>query len=553
MTESVIRVCLLGSGLAVRDGFWTGRSTLVGRPSFKAVVVTRVRFAPAPSGWLHVGSLRTALFNWLHARSTGGTFVVRIEDTDAARATDESMNSMLDAMSWLGLDWDEGVRVGGPYGPYQQSERAELHKAVARRLFDVGHLYRDERSGDELTLWREARQKAGDAPVVKKSTTPSATGEGEATLRLELPETGDTTVNDLVRGAITWRWEHESDPVLVRSDGSATYPLANTVDDVAQGITLVCRGDDLMSVTPRQQYLYGLLAAGGLIDDALEEVGLPARDPSWDVPHEFAHLSMIVGQDRKKLSKRHGSVSIQELARQGFLPETLVNYIALLGWAPGDGRERMDRDEMVDAFSFSQVGKAAAAFDRDKLLNFNGERIRDLSVNDLSHRLVPYLDGTYPPTDEAGDPVDGSALIATPPGDDDLSKLQALVPLVQERMQTLDEVQSYAPPFWSVGVEIDEKSAAKVLGKAGSVEAIEAGIRVLANIEWTETAIEKALRALPEELGIGFGKVAQPIRVATTGSTVSPPLFESLAIMSRDEVLRRLEAALPVAHAHQQG
>jgi glutamyl-tRNA synthetase len=528
-------------------------------------VSVRVRFAPAPSGWLHVGSVRTALFNWLHARRQGGTFVFRIEDTDASRATTESMDSMLDAMAWLGLDWDEGVRVGGPYGPYRQSERAALHTAVARRLEATGHLYRDARSGDELAAWRDARRADGMPPIVKRSSTPEATGAGQATLRLALPESGSIVVPDLVRGAVTWDWAHESDPVLVRSDGSVTYPLANTTDDIAQGITLVCRGEDLLSVTPRQVYLYDLLLADGLIDDALEEVGLPARGDGWTHPTEFAHLSMIVGADRKKLSKRHGSVAIQQFARRGFLPETLVNYIALLGWAPGDGRERMSRDEMVEAFAFEQVGRAAAAFDVDKLTAFNGERIRDLPEEELAERLMPYLDGTYPPEpDEPDDDLDDvtavphedpdAALISRPPTDAERAIIRGLVPIVQERMQTLAEVQRYAPAFFADAVEIEPDAIRKVLAKAGAVEAIEAAREVLADLEpWTTESIEEALRALPERLGIGFGKVAQPIRVAATGSTVSPPLFESLALLNRQVVLDRLDAALPVAQQAQAG
>ncbi len=514
----------------------------------------RVRFAPAPSGWLHVGSVRTALFNWLHARHTGGTFVFRIEDTDASRATSESMDSMLDAMEWLGLDWDEGVRIGGPYGSYRQSERAALHQAVARRLEAAGHLYRDERTPEEMTAWREQRQADKLPPAVKKATTPAATGEGPATLRLALPASGEIVVHDLVRGDVSWDWSNESDPVLVRSDGSATYPLANTVDDVAQGISLVCRGEDLLSVTPRQVFLYDLLVADGLIDDALEEVGLPARDPSWDVPRQFAHLSMIVGQDRKKLSKRHGSVAIQEFARKGILPETLVNYIALLGWAPGDGRERMDRDELVEAFSFEQVGRSAAAFDEDKLTNFNGERIRGLSIEELADRLVPYLDGTFVPyVDDEPDPS-FAPLLATPPTEDQVAMLRGLVPLVQERMQTLAEVQRYAAAFFADEVELDEASVAKVFGKAGAPEAIAGARDGLAGLDaWDEEGIEGVLRGLSETLEMGFGKVAQPIRVAVTGSSVSPPLFESIALLPRDVVISRLDAAHPVAVATQAG
>ncbi len=524
----------------------------------------RVRFAPAPSGWLHVGSVRTALFNWLHARRQGGTFVFRIEDTDASRATAESMDSMLDAMAWLGLDWDEGVRVGGPHGPYRQSERASLHAAVARRLEAAGHLYRDERSGDELNAWREQRRADGLPPIVKRSSTPEATGEGDATLRLALPESGQIVVDDLVRGDVTWDWAHESDPVVVRSDGSATYPLANTVDDVAQGISLVCRGEDLLSVTPRQVFLYDLLTADGLIDEALEEVGLPAREDGWTHPTAFAHLPMIVGPDRKKLSKRHGSVAIQQFARGGYLPETLLNYIALLGWAPGDGRERMSRDEIVEAFSFEQVGRAAAAFDVDKLTAFNGERIRELPAAELADRLVPYLDGTYPPEPASDEDLDdpsavpgsdaAAALIDSPPTDEQREMLAGLVPIVQERMQTLAEVQRYAPAFFAETVELDPTSVDKVFRKAGAPEAIEAAMEVLAEVEpWTTASIEEALRALPDRLGIGFGKVAQPIRVAVTGSSVSPPLFESLELLDRKVVLDRLRTALPVAREAQQG
>ncbi len=497
----------------------------------------RVRFAPAPSGWLHVGSVRTALFNWLHARRHGGTFIFRIEDTDAERATEESMNSMLEAWTWLGLDWDEGVRIGGPYGPYRQSERGDLHRAVARRLEEAGHLYRDDRTAEETQAWRDERREAGLPPITKRSTTPAATGDRPATLRLALPEEGTITVTDLVRGEVTWDWAHESDPVLVRSDGSPTYPLANTTDDVAQGVTLVCRGEDLLSVTPRQIFLYDLLTRDGLIDDALEECGLPPRDPSWTHPTEFAHLSMIVGMDRKKLSKRHGSVAIQEFERQGFLPETLINYISLLGWAPGDGRERMDRDEIVEAFAFDNVGKAAAAFDVDKLTAFNGERIRDLSEAELAVRLLPFLDGTF-----------GDALVTSPPSHEQQSRLEGLVPLVQERMQRLDEVQTYAPAFFVDDIELDPTSVEKVLHKAGAADALEAAHRALSALEdWSDAGVEQTLRGLLEELEMGARKVFQPVRVAVSGSSVSPPLFESVALLPRQLVLDRIEAAIQVA------
>jgi glutamyl-tRNA synthetase len=524
----------------------------------------RVRFCPAPSGWLHVGSVRAALYNFLHARRYGGTFVFRIEDTDASRATEDSMRSMMDAMRWIGLVWDEGpseledgtLGSRGAHGPYRQSERTELYAAVARRLEAAGATYRDHRTAEELEAWREARRRGeGDGPPVVKASTFEHTPDELArhqregrpsSLRLRTPEEGRITVDDLVRGEVSWDWAQISDPVIVRSDGSATYPLANSVDDLAQGISLICRGEDLLSVTPRQVLLHELLLGPDpddpdvpLLDAALAEVGLPAREHGWGRPAAYAHLPMVVGMDRKKLSKRHGSVAVQEFARQGFLPETLRNYLALLGWAPKDGRERLTDEELRAEFDLAAVGRAAAAFDVDKLTAFNGERIRDLAPDDLVDRLVPFLDGTY------GEQV----LVSQPPTDEQRRVLEGLVPLVQERMQRLDEVQRYAPPFLRDELDLDPDSVAKVLSKAGAVEALEAAERVLADVDWTVEAIEAALRALPEELGIGFGKVAQPIRVAVTGSSVSPPLFESLQLLPRERVRSRLRDAVPVARA----
>jgi glutamyl-tRNA synthetase len=516
---------------------------------------TRVRFCPAPSGWLHVGSVRAALYNWLHARHHGGTFVFRIEDTDASRATEESMRSMLEALAWVGLDWDEGPQVladgslgeRGAYGPYRQSARAALYAAVARRLEAAGATYPDHRTPEELERWREEqRTGTGDGPPTVKASRFEHSPEElaahhaagrPASLRLRTPESGEIVVTDLIRGEVRWDWAQISDPVIARSDGSATYPLANSVDDLAQGIDVVCRGEDLLSVTPRQVLLHELLTRDGMIDEALAEVGLPPREAGWSRPGAFAHLPMVVGMDRKKLSKRHGDVSIQEFRRQGFLPETLRNYLALLGWAPGDGRERLDDEDLIDAFALPQVGRSAAAFDVDKLTAFNGERIRELPTDELVTRLLPYLDGTY------GD----TALIGSPASSDERATIAGLAPLIQERMQRLDEVQRYAPAFLSEAVTLDPDGVASVLAKPGAADVLEAAHAALEHTAWDLDAIESALRALAERQGIGFGKLAQPIRVAVTGASISPPLFESLALLGREVALARLRAAVPVA------
>jgi glutamyl-tRNA synthetase len=515
----------------------------------------RVRFCPAPSGWLHVGSVRAALYNWLVAQRSGGAFLFRIEDTDAERATEASARSMLEALAWMGLAWDEGPELAtdgsigdrGAYGPYLQSRRSALYAAVARRLVDAGALYPDYRTAAELEAWR-ATHRGGEGsgpPVVKRSTFGHSDEEVERlsaegrlpSWRLPTPELGSITVTDLVRGPVTFEWATVSDPVLVRSDGSATYPLANTVDDVAQGISLVCRGEDLLSVTPRQILLADLLVTDGLIDAALAEVGLAARAPGWTVPSLFAHLPMVVGMDRKKLSKRHGSVAVQEFRRQGFLPAALRNYLALLGWSHPSGEERLDDAEMIAAFALEEVGRSAAAFDVEKLTAFNGERIRAMATEELAERLLPHLDGTE----------SGTALVTRPPTAAELAIVHGLVPLVQERMQRLDEIEEYAAPFFTEQVSYDPAALDKVLATDVGRSVLAAAPAVLAAVAWDEEAIEAALRVLAEELGLGFGKLAQPLRVAITGTTVSPPLFGTVVLLGRERVLARVASATELA------
>ncbi|MDQ4131467.1 MAG: glutamate--tRNA ligase [Actinomycetota bacterium] len=498
-----------------------------------------MRFAPAPSGFLHVGNVRAGLYNWLHARRHGGQFILRIEDTDVTRATEGSMRTMIDALRWIALEWDDGPEVGGPYGPYRQSDRRAFYAAIIRRLLAAGVAYEDYASPEELTEYREAQRAAGQPPIIKGAVrgAPRAGEESFPSVRVRTPVSGEILVNDLVRGEVRFDWANIGDFVVQRADGTATYPLANAADDIAQGMTLICRGEDLLSVTPRQLLLYEELTRDGLVDAALAETDLPAREPHWRPPEVFAHLPLIVGEDRKPLSKRHGAVAVEEFAAQGYLPEVLLNYLALLGWSPGDGRERLRLDELIESFDISAVGRTPAAFDPGKLTAFNGERIRELDPDELVDRLVPYLDGTY-----------GEAFISSPPSEDELDLLRRLVPLVQERMERLDEVRRHGGFVFRREIELDPKAVDKVLGDPEAVAALEAAAEALAFMdEWSTASIERVLRELPERLGVGPRRAFQPIRVAVTGSTVSPPLFESLALLPRGWVLDRIRAAIAVA------
>lgn len=499
----------------------------------------RMRIAPAPSGMLHVGNLRTALYNWLHARGHGGAFVLRIEDTDEQRATDEGVRGVIAALEWVGLDWDEGPAVGGDHGPYVQSERRDFHRAIVRRLVEADAAYPDHATAEELEAWRASEREAGRPPVLKGPlrAEPRPGETDPPSIRMRTPTAGAITIDDAVRGRIDFDWSDIGDFVIERGNGAPTYPLANAADDVAQGITLVCRGEDLLSVTPRQVLLYEAFERDGSLDDALDEAGLPAREAGWVVPERFAHLPLVVGDDRKPLSKRHGSVAVQEFARQGYLPEVLLNYLALLGWSPGDGRERLTVAEMVELFDLDAVGRTAGAFDRDKLTAFNGERIRSLDADELVERLIPFLDGTY-----------GPALISSEPTEEELATVRGLVPLVRERMQRLDEVRDYAPPFLRDDLSIDPAAVEKVLTKETAPQVLEAAHAALSDLDdWTTEAIEETLRGLKDELGMGSKEVFQPVRVAVTRSHVSPPLFESLELIGRERSLERLRVAIPVA------
>jgi glutamyl-tRNA synthetase len=480
----------------------------------------RVRFAPSPSGDLHVGNIRTALYDWAYARHTGGTFVFRIEDTDQARVTPEYIAAAVESMRWLGLTWDEGPEVGGPYGPYQQSQRIELYREWAQRFIDSGHAYLCYESPAEAEA-RIARQKAANEPLGYDGHSRNLTDEQRAAyeaegrkpvVRFRMPE-GITTFHDEIRGEVSFENATVPDFVLMRADGSPLYTLAVAVDDVLMKITHVVRGEDLLSSTPRQIAVY---RAMGVTD---------AEIPT------FAHLPFVMGQDNSKLSKRHGAVTIGQFRADGYLPEAMCNYLALLGWSFGDDREEFDLQEMAAAFTLDRVNSSPARFDPKKLDAINGNWIRRLDPADLGARMAPFLV-------EAG-------LLADPPSPRDLEILAGAVPLVQERMGTLRQAVDMLGFLFLPEVTIDP-DAAKAVGGPEAEAVLKAGLDALEALEgFAATDIEAALRvALIEGLGLKPKNAFGALRVAVTGRRVSPPLFESMELLGRDATLARLRAGL---------
>ncbi|CAN5163480.1 glutamate--tRNA ligase [soil metagenome] len=494
----------------------------------------RVRFCPAPSGWLHVGGARTALFNWLWARRQGGTFVLRIEDTDAERATIESAEGMMAALDWLGLDADEGPEIGthaakGDHGPYLQSQRRPLHDAVVRRLLAAGHAYEAFETPAELEAAREAGEHvyAGGHRELTEAQKAAYRAEGrQPVVRIRTPDEGAVTWEDAVRGTVTFDWTEVGDFVIARADGSPTYMLANVVDDLSQGIGFVARGEDLLSATPRQILTTELLVPTGVLGGALDDVGYPARDEGWPTALAYAHLPLLIGEDRKKLSKRHGDVAIEAFRDAGYLPEVMINFLALCGWSPGGDREQMSVGELIEAFSFDRVQPSPAFFDTDKLRSLNGDAIKDLSDDVLAERLVPAFET--------------AGLVTTPATGEEVARIAAFAPLLRERSQTLAD----APPFVAFAfreeIEWDDKAVAKWLKPAAGEVLDHVTPRLEALSDWTPEAIMAVFEEAVATLDVGMGKAMQPVRVVLTGSAVSPPLPETLAALDRDWVLQRI-------------
>ncbi len=443
----------------------------------------RLRFAPSPTGALHIGGARTALYNWLAARHEGGALVLRIEDTDRERSTEENVEQILDALRWLELDWDEG--------PISQAGRADRHQAALRRLLESGAAYRDTATAKDVEAWK-AEHGADRGYRGEPSDDPAAA------VRLRVPDEGATVVEDQIRGPVSFPNRSYDDFVIARGDGSVLYNFAVAVDDAEMGVTDVVRGDDHLSNTPKQLLV---LAALGF------------------EPPRYAHLPLLHGPDGRKLSKRHGAASVQELREAGYLPAAVRNYLALLGWGADDDATLISTDELIERFRVADVGKAAAIFDEKKLRWVNGRYMRELPLEQYVQAVATHL----------GRPAD--------------ERLRSACEIAQEKAQTLAEVWPLIRFLFEPPVD-DEKAWRKTM-KDDAPRALRAVREALAEgDEFDAEAVERTLSPLPERLGLKPGKVYQPIRVAITGTTVSPGIFESVSALGRDETLRRIDAAL---------
>ena len=482
----------------------------------------RVRFCPSPTGTPHVGMVRTALFNWAYARHTGGKLIFRIEDTDAARDSEESYQALIDSLTWLGMDWDEGVVTGGPNEPYRQSQRMDIYLDVLEKLKDAGEVYPSYSTPEEV---EERHKAAGRDPKLgydnydrELTADQIAAFEAEGrkpVWRLRMPD-HDWEWTDLVRGDISFKASTQPDYVVARSNGAPLYTLVNPVDDALMGLTHVLRGEDLLPATPRQLALY----------DALKRIGVATHTP------EFGHLPFVMGEGNKKLSKRDPQSNLFNHRDAGIIPEGMLNYLALLGWSLDSDRDIFSVSELIDAFDVADVLSNPARFDQKKLEAINADHIRLLPLEDFSARLRTYLE------DYKGFP-------ASYPDD----KFRFVAELVQTRIKKLDDVWDLVR-FLIVSDEelvLDEKSARKNL-KEDAVQPLEVAISVLSDVpDWDTASIESALqKALIEDLGLKPRKAYGALRVGISGQAISPPLFESMELLGRESTLARLRAAREV-------
>jgi glutamyl-tRNA synthetase len=490
-------------------------------------MTVRVRYGPSPTGDPHVGNIRTALFDWLFARHHGGAFIVRIEDTDQKRAVEGAEERILDALRWLGLDWDEGPDIGGPHAPYRQSERLPSYHEAAAQLLASGHAYRCACSSERLSRLRKGQQQREEPPgydghcrdltgadIDAALVAQAAPGEepGPGVVRFKMPRDGATAVPDALRGDVRFENRLLDDHVLLKADGFPTYHLASVVDDHVMAITHVFRGDEWLPSAPRHLLLYMALGYE---------------------PPIFLHQPVILGPDKGKLSKRHGATAVLEYADRGYLPEALINFLALLGWSKDDHTTKMSVAEITAAFDIDRMGVTPSSFDHERLDAMNADFLRDLSPEAFFDRATPFLEAALPP--DIPRPLDTAGLLP-------------IAAKIQERVKLLTEVADYVEFFFRTG-PLDYPNA-ELMGKgfrdnpAGAMAAIDAAIPALKAVDpWTVEGVEAALRGLAEGLELKPGVVFTPLRVAVTGKRIAPPLFETLTVLGLNRVVERLNDA----------
>ncbi len=471
--------------------------------------MVRVRFAPSPTGYPHLGNIRTALFNWAFARHNNGVFILRIEDTDVARLVEGATDVILESLRWLGLDWDEG--------PYSQSQRLEYYREVADGLLKRGLAYRCYCSPQRLDSMRQEQMKRKQPPGYDRhcrNLTPKECAEKESSgivpvVRFKSPLEGQTSFNDLLRGQIVFENTTLDDFVLLKSDGYPTYHLANIVDDHLMEISHVLRADEWLSSTPRHVLLYQALG--------------------WQPP-QFAHLPMILGPDRSKLSKRHGATAITEYRERGYLPEAMFNFLVLLGWALDDKTELLTREEIIKHFSLERISRTAAVFNKDKLDWMNGVYIRALSLEEFVQRAIPFLERDLPA--EISRPLD-------------VGYIRQFAPLVQERARTLAETPQLSEFFFIDELEYDSGLLLSKIDKAEAIKSLQASVVSMDSLkDWNTASLEAVFRPLAEELKLKTSVFFGLLRVAVTGRTAAPPLFQTMEVLGKERCLKRLRAAL---------
>jgi glutamyl-tRNA synthetase len=470
------------------------------------MVQVRTRFAPSPTGYLHIGGARTALFNYLFARHYGGKFILRIEDTDRDRSTPEAINAIVDAMKWLELDWDEG--------PFYQTERYPLYKERIQKLLSEGKAYPCVCSPAELDAKRQLAQKEKRKPMYDgtcrpaEGVVPSLPDNKAYTIRFRSPQEGSTVVNDAIKGDVVFDNRELDDLIIARSDGTPTYNFCVVIDDIDMAITHAIRGDDHLANTPRQIQLYRAFG---------------------HEPPIFAHVPLILGTDKARLSKRHGATSVTAYRDMGYLPEAVVNYLVRLGWSHGD-QEIFSREELIEKFTLDSVGKSAGVFNPEKFLWVNFHYLKTRPLSQLAEEIVPYIAAKGHPVPQ------------------DKPWLERMVKTLQERSRTLVELVDAASFYLTDDISIDDKAAKKFLTAYVAQPLSKLIDRLSALEEFTEPNIEQAFSAVLQEFGLSMGKLAQPVRVALTGSTVSPGIHEVIAVLGKERTLRRLRSARERLH-----